>query len=113
MRAKDGATGAPVSGPDWLPTQMGRGTAIGARALSIPGANWSDPMKIRPKRPDERSRCGHGIVTDLRGQDQAADTSRAQQVSTANESEEPRRQRKFSTPPSSSKARHRGDVATK
>jgi hypothetical protein len=70
-------------------------------------------MKIRPKRPDERSRCGHGIVTDLRGQDQAADTSRAQQVSTANESEEPRRQRKFSTPPSRIKARHRGDVATK
>jgi hypothetical protein len=72
-------------------------------------------MKIRPKRPDERSRCGHGIVTDLRGQDQAADRSRAQQVSTANEPVEPRRQGnlEFSTPPSHGKHRHRGDVATK
>jgi hypothetical protein len=97
-----------------LATEMGRGTAIGARALSVAGATWSDPMKIRPKRPDERSRCGHGIVTDLRGQDQAADRSRAQQVSTANESVEPRRQRnlEFSTPPSRDKDRHRG-VATK
>jgi hypothetical protein len=56
-------------------------------------------MKIRPKRPDERSRSGRAIVTDLRGQDQAADRSRAQQVSTANEPLEPRRQRnpEFST----------------
>jgi hypothetical protein len=61
------------------------------RALPHPGVYWSDPMKIRPKRPDERSRCGHGIVTDLRGQDQAADRSRAQQLSTANEPVEPRR----------------------
>jgi hypothetical protein len=72
-------------------------------------------MKIRPKRPDERSRSGHGIVTDLRGQDQAADRSRAQQVSTANEPLEPRRQRnpEFSTPPSRSKHPHSGDAATK
>jgi hypothetical protein len=70
-----------------------KGTAIDARALFGAGATWSDPMKIRPKGPEERSRCGHGIVTDLRGQDQAADGSRAQQVSTANESVEPRRQR--------------------
>jgi hypothetical protein len=72
-------------------------------------------MKIRPKSPEERSRCGHGIVTDLRGQDQAADSSRAQQVSTANEPVEPRRQGKleFSTPPSRGKHRHRGDIAPK
>src|SRR5271155_3798861 len=94
---------------------MERGTAIDARALSGAGAPWSDPMKIRPKRPDERSRSGHGIVTDLRGQDQAADRSRAQQVSTANEPLEPRRQRnaEFSTPPSRGKHPHRGDAATK
>jgi hypothetical protein len=61
---------------------MERGTPIDARYVVF-GATWSDPMKIRPKRPDERSRCGHGIVTDLRGQDQAADRSRAQQVLTA------------------------------
>jgi hypothetical protein len=53
----------------------------------------SSPMKIRIKKSDERSRCGHGIVTDLRGQDQPLDRSRAQQVSTARESVEPRRQR--------------------
>jgi hypothetical protein len=72
-------------------------------------------MKIRPKGPEERSRCGHGIVTDLRGQDQAADRSRAQQVSTANEPVEPRRQRnlEFSTPPSRGKHGHRGDIAVK
>jgi hypothetical protein len=50
-------------------------------------------MKIRIKKSGERSRCGHGIVTDLRGQDQPLDRSRAQQVSTARESVEPRRQR--------------------
>jgi hypothetical protein len=71
-------------------------------------------MKIRPKRPDERSRSGHGIVTDLRGQDQAADSSRAQQVLTANEPVEPRRQGnpQFSTPPHDKHPR-RGDVVTK
>jgi hypothetical protein len=46
-------------------------------------------MKIRQKKPDERSRVGHGIVTDLRGQDQAIDRSRALEVLTANESVEP------------------------
>jgi hypothetical protein len=71
-------------------------------------------MKIRPKGAEERSRCGHGIVTDLRGQDQAADRSRAQQISTANESMEPSRQRNLEsgTPPSRDKHRHRGGVAT-
>jgi hypothetical protein len=58
-------------------------------------------MKIRPKGLEERSRCGHGIVTDLRGQDQAADRSRAQQVSTANESVEPR-----AAPASQAEAEH-------
>jgi hypothetical protein len=72
-------------------------------------------MKIRPKGPEERSRCGHGNRDRSTGQDQAADRSRAQQVSTANEPVEPRRQRnsEFSTPPSRGKHRHRGDVATK
>jgi hypothetical protein len=46
-------------------------------------------MKIRQKKPVERSRVGHGIVTDLRGQDQAIDRSRALEVLTANESVEP------------------------
>jgi hypothetical protein len=48
-----------------------------------------------------------GTVTDLRGQDQPADRSRAQQVLTAHESVEPRRQRnlEFSTPPSRRKHR--------
>jgi hypothetical protein len=46
-------------------------------------------MRIRQKEPDERSRVGHGIVSDLRGQDQAIDRSRALQVLTAHESVEP------------------------
>ena len=41
------------------------------------------PMKIRLKSSEERSCCGHGIVTDLRGQDQPADMARAQHVSPA------------------------------
>jgi hypothetical protein len=59
-------------------------------------------MKIRTKDPGERSRCPHGMITDLRGQDQPADASRAQEVSTVHESVEPRRRRpaQFSTPPS-------------
>jgi hypothetical protein len=47
-------------------------------------------MRIRQKEPHERSRVGHGIVTDLRGQDQAIDRSRAQQVLTAHESVDPK-----------------------
>ena len=46
-------------------------------------------MKIRQRKSDERSRVGHGIVTDLRGQDKAIDRSRALEVLTANESVEP------------------------
>jgi hypothetical protein len=41
------------------------GASRHAGVISSCGAIWSDPMKIRPKRPDERSRCGHGIVTDF------------------------------------------------
>ncbi len=72
-------------------------------------------MKIRPKHPDERSRAGHGIVTDTRGQDQPADGSRAQQVLTADEPLEPRRGRNtaFSTPPSRGKHRQRPTSADK
>jgi hypothetical protein len=81
-----------------------------AGVISGWGAIWSDPMKIRPKGPDERSRCGHGMVIDLRGQDQAADKSRAQQVSTANEPVEPRRQGnlEFSAPPSAGTPQYPG-----
>jgi hypothetical protein len=53
------------------------------------GLSGEFQMKIRQKEPDERSRVGHGIVTDLRGQDQAIDRSRALQVLTAHESVEP------------------------
>ncbi len=67
-------------------------------------------MKIRLKGPDERSRCSHGIVIDLRGQDQAADRSRAQQVLTAHESVEPRHERnmEFRGPKPRRKRIHRG-----
>jgi hypothetical protein len=53
-------------------------------------------MRIRQKEPHERSRVGHGIVTDLRGQDQAIDRSRAQQVLPAHESVEPTPERNVS-----------------
>jgi hypothetical protein len=92
---------------DSPPSELG--TVISTRHYLVPEANWSDPMKTRPKRSDERSRCGHGIVTDSRGQDQPADGSRARQVLTAHEPLEPRRQQniEFSTPPGRGKQRHR------
>jgi hypothetical protein len=69
-------------------------------------------MKIRPKRPDDRS--GHGIVTDLRGRIRL--TGRAH-----NRSQPPTNPwnhggseiRSFSTPPSRGRHPHRGDAATK
>jgi hypothetical protein len=67
-------------------------------------------MKIRTKDSGEGSRCRHGMVIDLRGQDQPADSSRAQQVLTAQEPVEPRRRRdaEFGTRPSRRKHHHRG-----
>jgi hypothetical protein len=54
-------------------------------------------MKIRLKGSEEQSRCGHGIVTDLRGQDQPADKARAQQVSPGQISVETKPQRRAAT----------------
>jgi hypothetical protein len=65
-------------------------------------------MRIRLKGSEERSRCGHGILTDERGQDQPADKARAQHVSPGRESVErrPRRGAAKTTPPSR-RRRHR------